>query len=190
MANEFADRIREQLFREERGQVYAVLDGARDRSIHARVLASGQRYVCLYAGALPRRLAQVAPYLVRLWRDHPFTDELLHDGWGKSWGIFVAAHADLEEMRRHLRRFLRVETEDGKKLVFRYYDPRVLRVYLPTCTEEELRTFFGPVSAYMFEDRNAAALDVYGNDLSVTRFAFEIGRVPPPPGALHTGAHA
>jgi hypothetical protein len=30
-------------------------------------------------------------------------------------------------------------------LLFRYYDPRVLRVYLPSCRPSELETVFGPV---------------------------------------------
>lgn len=55
-------------------------------------------------------------------------------------------------LRRHFRRFLRVTDEQGQPLMFRYYDPRVLRVYLPTCTAEELALVFGPVSAYLIED--------------------------------------
>jgi hypothetical protein len=39
-------------------------------------------------------------------------------------------------MARRRRRFLRVKDEDG--LVFRFYDPRVMRVYLPTCAAGEL----------------------------------------------------
>jgi len=51
----------------------------------------------------------------------------------------------------HLRRFLTVRTEKGKKLLFRFYDPRVLRLYLPTCTSTELNTFFGPVERFVCE---------------------------------------
>ena len=36
-------------------------------------------------------------------------------------------------LRHHLKGFLRVRGESGQKMMFRYYDPRVLRVYLPTC---------------------------------------------------------
>ena len=46
----------------------------------------------------------------------------------------------------------------GKPLLFRYYDPRVLRVYLPTCNAEELKTLFGPVQAYIMEDESGAAM--------------------------------
>jgi len=36
-------------------------------------------------------------------------------------------------------------------MIFRWYDPRVLRVYLPTCTASELRTVFGPVERYLVD---------------------------------------
>jgi hypothetical protein len=89
---------------------------------------------------------------VRLRADHPFTDELLDEGWGKSWGCLVSTALPIRELRGHLRRFLRVQTEEGKTLLFRFYDPRVLRAYLPTCTAEELETFMGPITRCMMED--------------------------------------
>ncbi|HEY3820073.1 MAG TPA: DUF4123 domain-containing protein [Polyangiaceae bacterium] len=133
-------------------RVYAVLDGARDPLVFMMVRACGLPHACLYAGRIPPELAKVAPYVVEVRRDHPFLEALLERGWGKSWGVFATAPCDLEAMRRHLRHFLRVQREDGKTMVFRYYDPRVLRVYLPTCTEAELTTFFGPVSRFVLED--------------------------------------
>jgi hypothetical protein len=142
-------------------EVYAVLDAARDPLVFLMVRACGLPYACLYAGPIPAELAEAAPYVVQLRRDHPFPGELLEEAWGKSWGVFATAPSDLEAMRRHLRRFLRVKREDGKTMVFRYYDPRVLRVYLPTCTDAELATFFGPVSRFVLEDADASRAVVF-----------------------------
>ena len=50
-----------------------------------------------------------------------------------------------------------VQDEGGQEYFFRYYDPRVLRKYLPTCTPEEVRSFFGPVRSFIAEN-NAPAL--------------------------------
>ncbi len=44
--------------------------------------------------------------------------------------------------------------ESGKKLFFRYYDPRILRAYLPSCTSTELAEFFGPVGRFLLEGRD------------------------------------
>ena len=48
-------------------------------------------------------------------------------------------------MRRHLRRFLLVKNEAGARCRFRFYDQRVLRAFLPSCTPEETVHFFGPL---------------------------------------------
>ena len=54
-------------------------------------------------------------------------------------------------MRRHFRTYLIVHNSEAQPLYFRYYDPRVLRVYLPACNPQELATIFGPVSSYLLE---------------------------------------
>ncbi len=96
-------------------------------------------------------IAEVAPYLVRLTKGSQDTRRLVDAAWGNAWGVFLQSKADLEPLRRHLRLFLSVLTEKKKKLLFRFYDPRVLRPYLPSCTEQELQTFFGPIDAYVLE---------------------------------------
>src|ERR1035438_6111751 len=86
------------------------------------------------------------------------TEWILSKGWGNHWGIFAIADADLQVMRQHLRRFLTVYDEKGKPLLFRFYDPRVMRVYLPTCNAEELGAIFGPVASYVLEDESSKTL--------------------------------
>jgi hypothetical protein len=131
--------------------VYALLDGARSPRIHPNMVLSLTDHACLYEGRLPHVLAEAAPYLIALRRNMPFTRWLLHESWGESWGVFVLANARLMELRSHFRRLLKVKTEDGRLLNFRFYDPRVLRAYLPTCTGSELETVFGPVLKFFVE---------------------------------------
>ena len=147
-------------------QIFAVLDGARDQRIEPLIRGSGQDYHCLYSGPLSPRLAAAAPYLVTLPSSHisPFTAGFLELAWGQSWGIFVETAASLSELRRHFRRFLRVRDEEGKFLVFRWYDPRVLRVYLPTCNAGELWQIFGPVRLYLLEGEDPDVLMRYQFD--------------------------
>lgn len=140
---------------------YALLDGARDPRVFDFAASGSAPYECLYAGNLPYELAEVAPYLVQLLPDQPLPGEILDAGWGESWGVFLQSTAPLETLRRHFRRFLRVKTEDGRQLLFRFYDPRVLRAYLPTCNDEELATFFGPVDRFLVEAHGGDGLDVY-----------------------------
>ncbi len=143
-----------------RESVWAVLDLARDPRIYGVLLESRLEFLCLYSGRLPRELERVAPHIVELLPGHRLLDRLLDDGWGKSWGVFVKT-ADQTNLRHHLRRFLKVRSESGRPLLFRYYDPRVLRAYLPSCTAGELATFFGPLHSWVVEGESGGSLIEY-----------------------------
>lgn len=147
-------------------KVYALLDGARDPRIEPLVRTSGAEFSCLYAGELAPSLSAAAPYLLHLDPQQAYTWRLLEDSWGQSWGIFVIAPAQvsLDELRGHFRTLLRVSDPDGNLLVFRFYDPRVLRVYLPTCTPPERAAIFGPASKLIAETSTGQSLIVYPAD--------------------------
>ncbi len=142
---------------EDAPEVFAVLDGARDERIYTKVYESRLEVECLFAGELSYDLASAAPYLVRLSPEAEFTSWLL-GAWGGSLGIFAWSRAGIEAMRRHLRRILQVKDEAGKKLYFRYYDPRVLRLYLPTCTAAELHYVLGPMGRVLLEGEGGQVL--------------------------------
>jgi len=55
--------------------------------------------------------------------------------------VFLRTETGIEQLRKHLRGFLRVRDEAGRRLIFRYYDPRVLRVYLPLAGPSNWRPF-------------------------------------------------
>jgi hypothetical protein len=139
-----------------RERLWCILDGARDESIFGRVDVF-RRQCCLYSGTLPWQLQMTAPYLVELPADAS-TRTLLRSSWGNSWGIFFLSEAPMGTLRQHLRTFLRVTNQRGRRLIFRYYDPRVMRVYLPTCMPAELRSVFGPIRCYLMESPDADAV--------------------------------
>jgi hypothetical protein len=132
-------------------KVFAILDGAQDDRISYEVNNTFCEHDCLYAGNLPLELERAAPYIVQLDRDDRMARFIMENGWGKSWGVFARTDVGLKSLRKHLRTLLRVKDERGNRLVFRYYDPRVLRIYLPTCTASELMTVFGPVQSFVME---------------------------------------
>jgi hypothetical protein len=141
-------------------QVYAVLDGARHEAIARLVRLSDLPFTCLYSGPLSPALQAAAPYLVQLAPQSRFFKTLVESGWGQAWGLFAVAPADvtLQALRKHLRTLLRVQDEQGRVLAFRFYDPRVLRVYLPTCEPFETKQFFGPIKTVVCEAEQGASL--------------------------------
>jgi hypothetical protein len=138
--------------------LWMVLDAARDEAVYPFVREHFPDAACLYSGEPAEALRTVAPYLVRLYPDRPASHELVSRAWGENWGIFAAAQARPEQLRRHFRYFLRVRDDRGRHLLFRFYDPRVLRVYLQSCNVRELWLFFGIISAFFAEGEDPATL--------------------------------
>jgi hypothetical protein len=142
--------------------LFAVIDATRDPLLILTTLRrSGEQYQSLYEGMQAQVLEAFAPYLVRLSADSQLLETLVVHGWKKNWGIFAVSAADFDTVRRHFRTFLMVNGPDGKRLYFRYYDPRTLRVYLPTCDAAETKFIFGPLAAYLCEDEAPDTLLVF-----------------------------
>ncbi|MHC4557343.1 MAG: DUF4123 domain-containing protein [Planctomycetota bacterium] len=158
------ESVRNMLFSAPETNIYTVLDGASVPELPQVLWEHEPEFICLYRGELEPDMAAVAPYLVKLEYDHPFTKLVCEKGWGNHWGIFAitAKEVDLRTVRRHFRRFLMVKDPEGKQIYFRYYDPRVLSVFLPTCNSEELGVVFGPVSSYIMEDGDSPMLLRFG----------------------------
>ena len=171
-------------------RVWAVLDGARDKRVYSAVVGCYTDNCCLYSGDLPSELKLAAPYLVSLDPEDRTTRYILRHAWGNSWGIFLRSTASMETLRRHLKGLLMVKDYKGRRLLFRYYDPRVLRVYLPTCWPAELEAVFGPVKAYLLEGAEEGTVVQYRVDDG--RLLEKVVRldVPPElkgPGVIGTG---
>ncbi len=147
---------------------YAILDGARSQKIYPALKEYSVKHKCLFlshqllfGGRLPHVLAMAAPYLVELRPGDLFTKWVVSRGWGNSWGIFLASNTTFSILARHFRRFLMVKTEEGQKFYFRYYDPRVLRTYLPTCSKTELKFLFEEVRMFIAEEEGGKRIIEY-----------------------------
>jgi Domain of unknown function (DUF4123) len=155
MTNNYMPAIKKQFWPRAAGrEVWMIVDGARDRSIYGALLDSYLNYSCLYHGEISPELELAAPYLVQLEYDDSYSIKLIERAWGKSWGVFLKCDSSMDTLRRHLRTLLTVRDQKGSLLLFRYYDPRVLRVYLPTCWEDELKTVYGPIDRFWMEDES------------------------------------
>lgn len=154
----FVQHISRYLFVGRDMNVFAVLDGASIPNLRTILHQLQPRHVCLYRGDLDPDIAQVAPYLVELELDSEFTEQLVLDGWGKHWGVFLRSTADLNAMRRHLRGLLIVNDADARPMLFRYYDPRVLQTFLPTCDPEQVAAFFGSADSVLLESEDGTEL--------------------------------
>ena len=143
----------------ESGGLHAVVDACGVPSVPERARELGERRaVSLYAGRPEEELWAIAPYLFAV--DGATYDWITSELWGTPWGFFAVAGEPTEVLFEHFRRFVTARTPDGVEHYFRFYDPRVLRRYLATCTAAEREDFFGPVQALATTDPDSYAVVV------------------------------
>lgn len=124
------------------GFLFAVIDSTCNATIEAKAQELGPRALPIFQDPDEAQHWPVAPYIFQV--DPQTLAWIAANIWMKPWGVFAMSKGSLEDLRRHFRRFLIVELPDGERWFFRYYDPRILKIYLPACNESELRLLFGP----------------------------------------------
>lgn len=142
---EIKRQLEDRLFDGSGGFVYAVLDGARNLETLDMLEDSDSPFLCVYTGRLDPEVAVTAPYLVELSEDSELFDILFDEGWGDARGIFLRSDQRLRSVRRHLRMLTYAEMPDGEMVLFRFYDPRALRTFMPVATEEQKDGMFGGI---------------------------------------------
>lgn len=121
------DDLRDELFGGD-ATTFAVIDGAKVANSAELVLTSGLEKGCLFQGEAEEELRDVAPWLVRLEPGAALTRNLFTAGdapwqmWDKRPGMILCAPCSFDEMRRHLRKFLKVRDVDDKWFYFRFWE--------------------------------------------------------------------
>lgn len=157
---------------------YLLLDAARMGRFFNIFREKDGHYNCLYEDRSRDDLSDVAPYLVSVAADKDLLSWVTENGFGKSWGIFIYTAAGFEEVLGHFRKFLVVKTASGSEQYFRFYDPRVLKIFLPTCDKEQLTDFFGPVEKFIVEGDNPdSAIDFSFENAALQQHRFNTAEI-------------
>ncbi len=152
------------LAEEDGGSLYAVLDAARSDEILTLLVEGQTQHESLYRGTEQEQYLASGPILAHPEQGGALLERLTSSGWGRSWGIWLTSAAPYERLLEHLRTlvFALVPTEQGKeRLLFRFYDPRTLRPFLPGATAAELDSLFGPIRRVLVESEDADAILVF-----------------------------
>ncbi len=141
------------------GPLFLMVNAAADETIPA-MLAMGDVDLAKHslfqdASAVPARWT---PYLLSTTPDSPLLSGLLDRGWGKNWFSIFSSSADLSELQTHFGKFLRVQMDQTGGIYFRFYDPQVLREFLPSGNPSELAIFFGSVREWLLEGETKSTL--------------------------------
>lgn len=103
---------------------------------------------CLFDGDAASEFAEAAPYIMDI---TPPTDPdarrpktisgYLDQHWGQGTGIILRSAGTLDDIKKHLRYFLRLKREDtGGWVLFRFWDVRVALPYFEYLTQQPARS--------------------------------------------------
>lgn len=155
IATPFFDALWPRPLDETAPRAFALVDAARDGKILPALLRADCEWLCLYRGDAAVSMAEAAPYLVELDPHADFTGWLLRR---THWCVFALASVPLERLLAHFRRMTMARLPDGRMVYFRFYDPRIFRVYLAHCTPSQIETVYGPVEQYLLESEDGDCL--------------------------------
>ena len=139
---------------------FAIIDGSRDPRLEGLVRGC-REHACLFKGKIDPRIAQVAPWLVRVDQRDPLLSIWQAHGRGQAWGLMACSDRTFEQLHRHFRRFLQAMLPDGMVVTFRFYDPRVFNTYICAALPDERAPWFDGVSAYAAESPDGSFLHQY-----------------------------
>lgn len=152
------------------GSLYALLDAARSDRVVELLRESVETYRSLFEGIRGAVLEEAAPYLVELPAESRLLRRLVEEGWGRSWGIYLVSHRPLAQVRQHFRKILFVKEEDTRKeMFFRFYDPRVMRVFLPSCSARQVDDIYGEIAMFVTEGEGGEVLRFPRGEVSADR---------------------
>jgi len=123
---------------------YAVIDLAVADQMRPKVLGRLRTEAeTLFARNASRKVLEVGPWLVRLSQAPDIQRSLDALDPELPWGYYVYAAIDIVSLRQTLRRFNLVRLpEDGQEVLFRYWDPRVMRVFLQVANRDQRDKLF------------------------------------------------
>lgn len=109
--------------------VYALLDGAKVAGLADMLRASGAEHRCIFKGKLATELREVAPWIVHLTPDARLTRSLFTTGrmpgalWDRQPGVFLRSRASLDDIWQYMRKFTRLQDQNGGWFYLRFWDP-------------------------------------------------------------------
>jgi len=123
---------------------YAIIDLAAAPSLAPHVMGRLQAdTMTLFARHLPAAVRSVGPWVVNIAKVARLEAAIDHLDCGQYWGYYVHSSIDIVSLRHTLRKLNLVNIPESERpVLFRYWDPRVMSVYLNVATKGQKRSLF------------------------------------------------
>ena len=124
--------------------LYMLIDAAHDTRIFTALEECLHTRACLFSeDYVSAALKSASPFLLKIKTIDDFVMWCLQEGVHRHWMIFFTSpEIHVSEMKLHFKRFTYALGPDGKQYFFRYYDPRVLPIFLTAGDQRERKEFF------------------------------------------------
>lgn len=146
---------------------YALVDAAQVPEFRtARFLASAFRHVSLFSLTQEQGIAKYGPLLIPV-DTGPRSEAVtrivraMRHGWTVSW---LSSALALDDLANHLAGHLNGELADGKDVLIRYYDPRLLAAFLNHLDQKTKGALLGPICQWAWWDRDLSVVTVQGGN--------------------------
>lgn len=136
--------------------LYGVLDCAIDPALYAHIeRLEPDQAVCLFE-RVPIQVKRASPHLVELAPTDPLSRLWRTQGWRGNWGVLLSSRRDLTATKLRLKHFTQVRLPDGSgPVLFRFWDPRVLRTYLPLVEGPDVAGWFKDIDRWIVPTEDA-----------------------------------
>ena len=134
--------------------VYLIVDSARDKSIFHTLDLTVQHKGGLFEEEFLADLGDVSPYLLKYNYNIDFFKWFINNYIEKNCGVLLTSPVMETTLLRHCRDIFNATNETGEEFFFRYYNNYTLNAYLSTCTEEQRKTFLGPIDSFILNNEN------------------------------------
>ncbi len=133
---------------QQKQHTYLIVDASayiEQRGVFDLDLISDCPVMCMFTGDAAENLKMVAPYLLDITLDAAaynddqrvshFHKRYFETMWGEDVGIIIQSTAPMQVIHQHFRKFLKLTLPNANDRFFRFWDPRVLKVHLPTLAD-------------------------------------------------------
>ncbi|MBU3056395.1 DUF4123 domain-containing protein [Pseudomonas indica] len=126
---------------------YLLLDGAQIDDLVPLIyrLQDSPSVHALYQHTAYAEWADSGPFLIRIEPGEPLARHF-EQHWQAAEGIRLESAAEPGVLAEHLRSLVHARVEGGEVLLFRFYDPRILPLWLETLSPEARDQALGPVA--------------------------------------------
>lgn len=155
---------------------YVLVDSSQRVGFHRRLDDRKVRYCSLFDGQAEQKHPEIAPLLLHWPEDESVNARQMRRdirslASEKPAVSIIESDMAMEELSEHLRKFHLVKLPNGREMLLRWYDTRILPVWVDIMAPSQAQGFFSGVNRWRMYDR-------YGEEVDLTIQVKEARELP------------